>query len=480
MVIISLLLFIFTFKKLYVSLSIMQQQFYNIERYFIYKKENYNIIDFMMFCFGIIAYILNREILSLLLLLLLLIYCFPIIKKRIIKLKITKRIVRIFCVHFIFLLSLSFLTSAFDNQGKLLIVIIVLNLYDYLFLVPFSIEIIIEKMINKYYYNLAKKKIKHSKIKVIGITGSYAKTSIKNYLYSVLINKYKVLMTPKSYNTILGVCKTINEANLNNYDYIIIEIGLDKTKSINKFLKLFDVEIGIVSGISKQHFKTFKSLENIAKEKIKLALNSKVSFVNTTNKEIIPYINESMNTYNENELEIINNNSFKYDQEIYTTLVHGQHFFVNLLCVIKVAKYLNVSSNLIKESISKMKNVEHRFELKMKDGVKVIDDAYNSNVYSFNKALDSFSRYENYKIIITPGLIELGSENYKINKNIAKRCVDICDLVFVVGNNIAFKDLNNKKIQFYMNFKDAYNAALNVLEDKIILIENDLGDFYIS
>ena len=178
----------------------------------------------------------------------------------------------------------------------------------------------------------------------------------------------------------------------------------------------------------------------------------------------------------------IKDEGFIYDEDYYQTNLFGEHLYINLLLVIKVSLYLNLSKNLIKDGIKNIVNSPHRFELIKLENTLVIDDSYNSNLYSFEKALDSLSKIDKYKIIITPGLIELGDKSYEYNSLVAKKCEEICDKIFLVGNNLAFKEnlKSSEKLETFLNFKDAYHRALLIELDKAILIENDLPDIFIE
>lgn len=474
------ILMIFTIKKLYISLEILQQQYYSVVRYLKIKRNNFFMKQFIVLCFIVLTYILKNNFLFFITVFFLLLDNVLIKKNRIIKLKMTKRIIRIFLIHFLFLIALFFLINHYIIEVRLFLIFVTINLYDFIFLIPFILEKIIETIINNYYFNKARNKLKKSKVKIIAITGSYAKTSIKEYLYNLLKIKYNVLKTPKSYNTLLGVCMVINNNYLKNYDYFIIEVGVDKKNTMRKFLKLFTPDITILSGITYQHLSTFKNLQNIIKEKM-IMINAcqEMAFINSSNKDILSYIKCPNILFNNEELITIDNNSFIFNETVYHTLLHGKHFFVNLVCAIKVATYLNIEKEKIRTVIENIKNVEHRFELKKHSDYYYIDDAYNSNIYSFLKALESFEGYDKFKIIITPGLIELADKSYEFNKIIANRCFDVCDLVLLIKNNKAFVDFNNSKLKVFDSFKDAFEFADSIKKDKIILIENDVPDFYV-
>jgi UDP-N-acetylmuramoyl-tripeptide--D-alanyl-D-alanine ligase len=126
----------------------------------------------------------------------------------------------------------------------------------------------LERIVYLKFLKKAKRKIKGKK--VIGITGSCGKTSVKNITYDLLVNNINISKTPKSYNTKMGIIKSINEHSSCYDEYFICEYGVDKVKGMNKLLKIVKPDIAIITEIGNQHLLSFKSMDNIFKEKIKL------------------------------------------------------------------------------------------------------------------------------------------------------------------------------------------------------------------
>lgn len=475
-----LFLVVLFWNKQYEYQNVMQQQYYSYERYLRFTKNKIEIVEIFLLIISILLYYLNFELLNYLFFLLLLLINFPRKRKEIIPMKFTHRIIRSYITHYIILFFLSYLLIKIDLI--MVFVTFLLFVYKYFFLLSFSIENILESIIRKYYFQKAKKKLKEINPYIIAITGSYGKTSIKQYLNTILSNYLNVLATPKSYNTIQGITKTINDKLNRSHRYFIIEIGVDKKNGMNKFLKLFKPDIAIITGIAPQHLSTFKSVDNIVEEKMKLAFAANKAFLNGDCKELLNYKKENFIQYSIHEIEQ-SNDTFKYKNNEYKCGVFGNHFLINILGCIKVCEYLNIPSGVIKEGVKKLKNPPHRYQLISKDNMQIIDNSYNSNFYSFLKSLESFSKLEGCKIIITPGLIELGKESYKLNTEIAKKCLEYCDKIVLVGKNKAFENYlySNNKFVSFSSFKEAYCYVTKLEEsNKIVLIENDLPDIYIE
>ena len=477
--ILMIYLILISVNNLYKYTQIMQQQYYSFNRYFKFVLKDNSFIVFVVLLLGVFAYFCRSIYLYYLFILFSLICFFPKKVKSIIKLKFTKRVIRIYITNILFIIIYSCLLNNIDLFLRTILIGLYLMFYKLVYLIPFIFEYPIEKIIQHSFIKSARSKLEKYKPKIIAITGSFGKTSTKEYLYEMLKKYFKVIATPKSYNTVLGITSFINN-NLNEkYDYIILEVGVDKKNGMNKFLKLFTPDISIVTGIAPQHLTTFNSIENIINEKMKLAYATKQkAFING---EFIKENNNKFIYFNSSEIES-KIDGFYYEKEYYPTKLFGRHLYVNLLSAIKVSKYLEVPDNIIKDSIKNIDNAPHRFQCIKKENDIIIDDSYNSNYYSFLKALDSVNDLKGYKIIITPGLIELGKLSYKYNTLVAEKCNSVFDKIYLVGNNKAFIDTlkSTEKLETFSKFSDAYESAQKIKKDKVILIENDLPDVFIE
>ena len=350
----------------------------------------------------------------------------------------------------------------------------------------FIISVFVEKIIQNIYIVKAKTKLRSYGTKIIAITGSYGKTSLKNYIYTLIKDKYNVLTTKKSYNTLNGILLTINNNLKPFHEYIILEIGVDEKGGMNKFLKLFKFDIGVVTTIGNQHLKTFKSIENIAKEKVKLLYNCN-DYVVINNDD--PFLNNlafSINTIKcsitskcDINITKISHNTIKIsinDKEYFSKFnLIGKHNLTNLSLAIGICKALNIEDIHIINNIEKLKNVDHRLSVYFYNDWTIIDDSYNSNQQGFINALEELSYYDNYKVIITPGIIE----NESVNQELIEHINNCCDLALIVSNNAIFESLNNKL--FFTNFNEAFTYLKENYFDRsmTILIENDLPDIYL-
>ena len=369
----------------------------------------------------------------------------------------------------------------------------------------------IENNINKKYYEAASEKIRNMDVTSIGITGSYGKTSTKFITAAILSEKCKVLNTPESYNTPMGISKVINNQLTSDYNVFIAELGATKSKDIDEVAKLTNPKIGIITSIGPCHLETFKSIDNIMRTKYELIEN-----LPEDGTAIFNYDNEYVRkladkTFKAKLLYGIDNIE---ETDIFATNIHvdskgssfslcinslgtidcttkllGEHNILNILAGAAVASVLGLSLKEIADGISKLKAVEHRLQLiDHGTGVLVIDDAFNSNPDGAKAALNVLNSFtDRRKIIVTPGMVELGdlevTENYKFGENIAS----VCDVAILVGRKRTLPIYEGiKKHSFNednLYVVNSLNEATEILKtltkvNDVVLFENDLPDTY--
>ena len=366
----------------------------------------------------------------------------------------------------------------------------------------------IEKLISNSYVVKAKKKLASNKnIKVIGITGSYGKTTLKNMLYVMLSEKYKVCATPSSYNTPLGLSKTILSKLTDEHEIFIAEMGAKQRYDIKELSEMVSPEIGIITGVGNQHLLTFGSIENVIKTKSELA-----DFVSTHGGKIFVNVDSELTkSLAENysaelvslkndigELKVQNlkvskdGSSFdlEYKGEIVKckTILLGSHNVSNILLAATVSLSLGVSLKEISAAISKITTVSHRLEIiKSNTNYTIIDNAYNSSVEGSKASLEVLSKFKGKKIVITPGLVELGLEQFNSNFEFGKELAAVCDYVIIdsginydaISSGLVFAGFDESKIIQAVSLNQAVQLLSNIVEEgAVVLFENDLPDNY--
>lgn len=249
----------------------------------------------------------------------------------------------------------------------------------------------------------AKKKMKNFKGTVIGITGSYGKSSTKELLKAVLSIKYQVLCTAENNNSEIGVAQTVLKKLKGGEDFFIVEMGAYKIGEIKNICQIVRPKIGIITGIGDQHLELFGSLENIKKAKYEL-----IEALPRDGKKFIA--EEDFKLEEAKDVKIFKDHvEFSFEKEKFKVKILGKSLIRNVLGVIKVAKYLGLSL----EQISKALEIHFdNIYPKLLEN-NIIDNSYNSSLESFLSALDYLQIWKGYKkVVITPGFIELG-ENAK-------------------------------------------------------------------
>lgn len=366
----------------------------------------------------------------------------------------------------------------------------------------------IEKGVNNYYINDAKRIINELPgTTVIGITGSYGKTSTKFYLNKLLSAKYNVLMTPESYNTTMGVVITIRKWLNASHEIFICEMGAKGVGEIKEICDIVHPKHSMITSIGEQHLETFKSVDNIIKTKFEIAdcitdgtvvLNYDNEHIRNhgTDKNKITYgIGDGDYDYKAENIKVSpKGTSFtvvhKGERYDFSTKLLGSHNVQNIVGAIAVANFMGVPFKDLVFPVKRLECVPHRMEILDKgNGVTVIDDAFNSNPAGARAALGTLSMMEDCeRILVTPGMVELGEREYELNRELGEFAADCCDAAILVGERQAppikegllKKGYPEDKIYVVKDLNEGVKIAygLNAGRKRVILLENDLPDNY--
>ncbi len=353
-------------------------------------------------------------------------------------------------------------------------------------------------------------------LKVIAITGSYGKTSTKFVIHSFLKERMNVCVTPGSYNTPMGICKVINNDLNAQHNVLILEMGARYEGNIKELCDIARPDIAVLTNIGVAHLETFGSQEAIAREKSTLATELKKGGVLVLNGDD-PYLQQMRNfrdditiiltgdngTITASDIEVspegtefslnwLSKSGHIQQSEKIKTKLLGAHNIQNFLLGAAVVSEFGIRPQTVALAAAAIEPVEHRLELKQRNGLLVIDDAFNSNPIGAKNAIDILVSFKKgRKIVITPGMIELGELEYQENRKLGEHIglVNI-DLVILVGKERTKPILegitssikgNNKEVQIV----DTLFEANDILNDyarpgDIVLYENDLPDTFSS
>ena len=383
---------------------------------------------------------------------------------------------------------------------------IFLNLLIIIFL-PFII-IVSLFLIKPLDFYLKTKKIKTAKniineknIITIGIAGSYGKTSVKEILYSILKRKYKVIKTPENINTDIGIANFIieNKKAINSANIIIVEMGAYKEGNILNICEMIKPRYSILTGISECHFERFGNMDNIIKTKFELPCATlKTSFLNFDDQNIRNnYKKFNINNYFKTSINSVKNIktkknflglNFEYNNLKYSTKLLAKHSISNILPCIELAKKVNIDIDKISRGVASAPFVKHRLEpiFNYNTNITVIDDSYNGNFNGIKSGLEVLKDSKKRKIILTPGLAELGKESKKIHFKIGQLYSEHADLILLIKSHATKFILHGMKHSakcpryiIYKNVKEAHNNLKNILKaGDTIIFQNDLSDIY--
>lgn len=502
-------------RLIYTTTLYFQQNRYETKRYLKWLKQNLNKVfdlSFFVNLFIVIIHLFFKRTSFFLFLLIFLFfnafslfltfngkYIKPLVYTRRVK---TQIVVLIFIYAFSFYISrlLSFELHYFVVAGILAWIFILLM---------HVITLPIEKSIAKKYLDDAKNILeKHRDLIKIGITGSYGKTSTKYILENVLKQKFYTFITPRSFNTPMGITRCIREGLKNIHEVFICEMGADKVGDIKELMEFVKPKFGIVTSIGPQHLNTFKNIDNIIKEKmqeIELLPQDGLGIVNIDNEYIRNYkiknnvriltVSTTQNEADYYAYDIdfnIDGCSFKVDLDgkscVFHTKLIGKHNVSNCIIAIALGHFLGLSYEEINSGLESLKFIEHRLELKKINGYSFIDNSFNSNPVSAKMALETLSKMPYKKILITPGFIDLGNKQDYYNYEFGKMMKEYCDEVYLVGRkqtNKIYKGLLEsgfikEKIKIFDGVVEAINYYYQneKSESSIALLENDLPDAF--
>ena len=367
----------------------------------------------------------------------------------------------------------------------------------------------IEKAVNQYYINDAKRILKSVPgLQIIGVTGSYGKTSVKFYLQTLLQGKYNVLVTPESYNTPMGIVKTIRGSLKSTHEIFICEMGARHVGDIKEDTDIVHPHHGVITSVGPQHLETFHSMENIMNTKFELAdclpeggklfLNGDNEYIQ---KKAVEYKNKIF-YYSEKQGEGYQAKDVTVSQlgteftvtapngeeERFQMKLIGAHNVINVVGAIAVAHQFGVSLKELKIPVRRIQPVEHRMKMREQGNVTIIDDAYNSNPVGSKAAVETLAMFDGIRILVTPGMVELGDKEDEYNYKFGTYAADCCDYILIVGkknresihSGVLSKSFPADKCICVDKLEDAMNYAYSIKGQghKYILLENDLPDNY--
>lgn len=385
-----------------------------------------------------------------------------------------------------------------------------------------------EKAVGQHYINDAKRRLREmgDRLTIIGVTGSYGKTSVKFYLKTLLSAKYDVLVTPESFNTPMGVVRTIREQLRPSHEIFVCEMGARHVGDIKEICDIVHPKHGVITSIGPQHLETFFTMDNIRNTKYELAdalPKGGMLFLNGDSEEVVKKAGEypgailyhasadaapggtsgndagsgadgSLSGYYAKDVRVSSlGTEFIVhapdgSEETFSTRLVGGHNVINIIGAIAVANQLGIALSDLKIPVRRLEPVPHRMQLLGRGAVTIIDDAYNSNPVGSKAAVETLGLFDGIKILVTPGMVELGDKEEEYNKAFGGYAAKNCDHICLVGRKRAEPiaagareaGFPEDRLKIFDRLQEALDYAYSVSGEghKFILLENDLPDNY--
>lgn len=366
----------------------------------------------------------------------------------------------------------------------------------------------VEKHINNQFLNDAKARLAaNPKLIRIGITGSYGKTSTKFLLRDILSVKYSVLATPSSFNTPMGVTRVIREQLNGAHEVFIAEMGARHVGDIRELVDLVHPTIGLITSVGPQHLDTFGTIERVRDTKYELieglpkdgkAIFARDGAICQSLYERCPLEGKYMpgDLFEASDIQAgpwgtrftLTDRETGESVPCQTRLL-GEHSIANLLLCCTAARLLDMTLEEIAAGVARCQPVEHRLELLPAgaSGVSIIDDAFNANPVGAKAALRVLENFHGRRIIITPGMVELGGEEERFNREFGEQMAHSVDVAILVGRKHTQPIVEGllaggfaKENLHVVGSLDESTKVLHAMmkAGDVVLYENDLPDNY--
>jgi len=348
-------------------------------------------------------------------------------------------------------------------------------------LLAWLVSAAIEKMLFGAFYRRAKSRLESMpELTVVGVTASYGKTSIKNFLATILGEKYRVYATPRSVNTLGGVMKDVNEELPEGTEVYVVEMGARGEGDIEEITRFVQPHYAVVGKIGPAHIEYFKTLERIRDTKMEILRSPRL-------KEA--WVHESAHIQPTELIHIfgpeiegveatLEGTCFTLEGERYCAKILGAFNAVNLAAAIHVARALGLTPDQIRAGLERIAPVPHRLQRIDAGGKVILDDSFNGNIDGMMASFDLAATWPGRKVLITPGLVEADEA---LNEQVAKRADEIFDRIIVTGdlNYAIFKRIVSPEKLRHLEKKSEMEQMLaeETAPGDLILFANDAPSF---
>jgi UDP-N-acetylmuramoyl-tripeptide--D-alanyl-D-alanine ligase len=306
-------------------------------------------------------------------------------------------------------------------------------------------------------------------LKIIGITGSYGKSTTKEILKLILSERYKTYATPENVNTDIGVANTILKNVSIIADVFIVEMGAYKKGEIKAICEITPPDISIITGINEQHLSLFGTIQNTLQAKyeiVEYAKKDSVVILNGDCEALIPLASDIKSKRD----SMVFNVHYRGKIQRFEVYILGEHNVSNILAAVCAASEVGMSlleiSKMLKKKTKRTK-IGRLVVKKSRYGYYVIDDSYNSNPDGFDAALDFFaSQKGDKKVLVTIGIIELGEAVEAIYQRLAQKIVKTCNILVTTDEKLRYA-VKQVKGDFPVIFDKGVKKQLDFLKNRV-------------
>ncbi|WP_457743924.1 Mur ligase family protein [Sulfurimonas sp.] len=344
---------------------------------------------------------------------------------------------------------------------------------------------LIEKFLFAIYKKEAKQKLQSMKdLQIVCITGSYGKTSIKNFVAQILGQKYNVYATPRSVNTLGGIVADVNNNLKEDVDIYVCEAGARESGDIEAISTFLEPQTVVVGRVGEAHLEYFKSLKNIIVTKLEIMKSPRLekAFIHTSvtdePHEKVTFFGDEISDVNATLEGIDFTLDIEGEKLQFHTDILGEFQTMNIAVAVRIAKYFTMSDKEILNAVKELEPVEHRLQLIKAGGKIILDDGYNGNIDGMLEGIRLCSLHNGRKVIVTPGLVE---SSEALNLKLIDAINNVFDIVIVTGALNAELFNKNLKVKNKIMLSDK-SAMVDVLANQtkagdIILFANDAPNF---
>lgn len=369
----------------------------------------------------------------------------------------------------------------------------------------------VEKSIQNGFKNQAREKLASlPNLTTIGITGSYGKTSVKFIVAEILKQRFHVLATPGSYNTPMGICLVVNNQLKPAHQILVLEMGMRYRGDIQELCAIAQPDLAIVTDVGVAHLETMGSIEQIAQEKGDILAYMKpagIAVLNIDNPHIKKMVARApgkiwrISVEGDPSANIKAHNieygpegaHFEVEDESgnrvpFSTKLLGRHNILNILLGVAIGREMGLRLRQIAHAVMRIEPVEHRLQLRPKGAITVIDDAFNANPVGARNAVEVLGSFKTgRRVIVTPGMVELGDQQWQENKQFGEYIAQNADLAVLIGaqqtapivEGLKTKQFPEPQTKVFASFFDAQAFLQGYLKPgDVVLYENDLPDQY--